>query len=52
MVLAVSVSLWVVNKLLKQFDEMKKMMKKMSNMKQLNKKGKKGKGGFKLPFFR
>lgn len=37
-----------VNKLLKQFDDMKRMMKKMSNMKQ-GKKGKKGKGGFKLP---
>jgi signal recognition particle subunit SRP54 len=35
-----------VNRLLKQFDEMKKMMKQMSNMQQ---KGKK-KGGFKLPF--
>lgn len=45
-------SIQEVNRLLKQFDEMKKMMKKMSNMKQLNKKGKKGKGGFKLPFFR
>ena len=34
-----------VNRLLKQFDEMKKMMKQMTNMQ----KGKKGKG-FKLPF--
>src|SRR5699024_4296386 len=34
-----------VNRLLKQFDEMKKMMKRMTNMQ----KGKKGKG-FKLPF--
>lgn len=34
-----------VNRLLKQFDEMKKMMKQMTNMS----KGKK-KGGFKLPF--
>lgn len=39
-----------VNKLLKQFDEMKKMMKKMTNMSS-NKKGKKGgKSRFKLPF--
>lgn len=35
-----------VNRLLKQFEEMKKMMKQMNNM---TKKGKK-KGGFKLPF--
>jgi signal recognition particle subunit SRP54 len=35
-----------VNRLLKQFDDMKKMMKQMSGMQQ---KGKK-KGGFKLPF--
>lgn len=35
-----------VNRLLKQFEDMKKMMKQMSNM---NAKGKK-KGGFKLPF--
>lgn len=36
-----------VNRLLKQFEEMKKMMKQMTNMA----KGKrKGKGGFKLPF--
>ena len=35
-----------VNRLLKQFDEMKKMMKQMTGMQQ---KGKK-KGGFKLPF--
>lgn len=35
-----------VNRLLKQFEDMKKMMKQMSNMQQ---KGKK-KGGFKLPF--
>ncbi|MCU9612130.1 signal recognition particle protein [Caldibacillus lycopersici] len=35
-----------VNRLLKQFEEMKKMMKQMTNM---QKKGKK-KGGFKLPF--
>jgi signal recognition particle subunit SRP54 len=35
-----------VNRLLKQFDEMKKMMKQMAGMQQ---KGKK-KGGFKLPF--
>ena len=39
-----------VNKLLKQFDDMKRMMKKMSNM-QKGKKGKKGKGGFNLPSF-
>ena len=35
-----------VNRLLKQFEEMKKMMKQMSGMQQ---KGKK-KGGLKLPF--
>jgi signal recognition particle subunit SRP54 len=35
-----------INRLLKQFEDMKKMMKQMSNMQQ---KGKK-KGGFKLPF--
>ena len=35
-----------VNRLLKQFDEMKKMMKQMTGMQQ---KGKK-KGGFKFPF--
>lgn len=35
-----------VNRLLKQFEDMKKMMKQMTNMGQ---KGKK-KGGFKLPF--
>lgn len=35
-----------VNRLLKQFEDMKKMMKQMTNMQ----KGKKGKGGFKLPF--
>ncbi|MCD5322657.1 MULTISPECIES: signal recognition particle protein [Pontibacillus] len=34
-----------VNRLLKQFNDMKKMMKQMTNQK-----GKKGKGGFKLPF--
>ena len=34
-----------VNRLLKQFDEMKKMMKQMTNMSK-----KKKKGGFKLPF--
>ncbi|WP_182199132.1 signal recognition particle protein [Paraliobacillus salinarum] len=37
-----------VNRLLKQFDEMKKMMKQMTNM-QKGKKGKKGKG-FNFPF--
>jgi signal recognition particle subunit SRP54 len=35
-----------VNRLLKQFEDMKKMMKQMAGMQQ---KGKK-KGGFKLPF--
>ncbi|HEY4550648.1 MAG TPA: signal recognition particle protein, partial [Bacillus sp. (in: firmicutes)] len=35
-----------VNRLLKQFEDMKKMMKQMTGMQQ---KGKK-KGGFKLPF--
>lgn len=35
-----------VNRLLKQFNDMKKMMKQMTNMQ----KGKKGKGGFQLPF--
>lgn len=35
-----------VNRLLKQFDEMKKMMKQMTNAQ----KGRKGKGGLKLPF--
>lgn len=35
-----------VNRLLKQFNDMKKMMKQMTNMQ----KGKKGKGGFNLPF--
>ena len=35
-----------VNRLLKQFDDMKKMMKQMTGMQQ---KGKK-KGGFKFPF--
>jgi signal recognition particle subunit SRP54 len=35
-----------VNRLLKQFEDMKKMMKQMTNMQ----KGKKGKGNFKLPF--
>ncbi|WP_152656417.1 signal recognition particle protein [Oceanobacillus sp. CFH 90083] len=39
-------SVAAVNRLLKQFSEMKKMMKQMTNMQ----KGKKGKGGFKLPF--
>lgn len=39
-------SIQEVNRLLKQFDDMKKMMKQMSGMQQ---KGKK-KGGFKLPF--
>ncbi len=37
-----------VNRLLKQFEDMKKMMKQMTNMQKG--KGKKGKGGFKLPF--
>jgi signal recognition particle subunit SRP54 len=36
-----------VNRLLKQFEDMKKMMKQMTNM---SKGKKKGKGGFKLPF--
>jgi signal recognition particle subunit SRP54 len=36
-----------VNRLLKQFEEMKKMMKQMTNM---SKGKKKGKGGMKLPF--
>lgn len=36
-----------VNRLLKQFEDMKKMMKQMTNM---TKGKKKGKGGFKLPF--
>ncbi|MBU8907040.1 signal recognition particle protein [Desertibacillus haloalkaliphilus] len=36
-----------VNRLLKQFEDMKKMMKQMTNM---GKGKKKGKGGFKLPF--
>lgn len=36
-----------VNRLLKQFEDMKKMMKQMTNM---AKGKKKGKGGFKLPF--
>jgi signal recognition particle subunit SRP54 len=35
-----------VNRLIKQFDDMKKMMKQMSGM--MN--GKKKKGGFKFPF--
>lgn len=39
-------SIQEVNRLLKQFEDMKKMMKQMTNMQQ---KGKK-KGGFKLPF--
>lgn len=40
-----------VNRLLKQFDEMKKMMKQMTNVQQkAKKKAKKGKGGFNLPF--
>ncbi|MCT1904165.1 signal recognition particle protein [Oceanobacillus sp. FSL W8-0428] len=39
-------SVAAVNRLLKQFSEMKKMMKQMTNMQ----KGKKGKGGFKFPF--
>lgn len=37
-----------VNRLLKQFEDMKKMMKQMTNMQKG--KGKKGRGGFKLPF--
>ncbi|MFC0524112.1 signal recognition particle protein [Pontibacillus salicampi] len=37
-----------VNRLLKQFTDMKKMMKQMTNQK--GKKGKGGMGGFKLPF--
>ena len=37
-----------VNRLLKQFEDMKKMMKQMSGMAAKGKK--KGKGGFKLPF--
>ena len=36
-----------VNRLLKQFNEMKKMMKQMMNM---QKKGRRKRGGFKLPF--
>ncbi|WP_339178267.1 signal recognition particle protein [Oceanobacillus sp. FSL W7-1293] len=39
-------SVAAVNRLIKQFSEMKKMMKQMTNMQ----KGKKGKGGFKFPF--
>lgn len=40
-----------VNRLLKQFEEMKKMMKQMTGVQQkIKKKGKKGKGGFNLPF--
>lgn len=39
-----------VNRLLKQFEDMKKMMKQMSGMQQKGKKKGKKKGGFNLPF--
>ncbi|WP_017727281.1 signal recognition particle protein [Halalkalibacterium ligniniphilum] len=39
-----------VNRLLKQFEEMKKMMKQMTSMTAKGKKKGKGLGGFKLPF--
>ena len=37
-----------VNRLVKQFDQMKQLMKKMPNM--MGQMNKKGRGGFKLPF--
>jgi signal recognition particle subunit SRP54 len=39
-----------VNRLLKQFEDMKKMMKQMTGMQQKGKKKGKKKGGFNLPF--